>query len=388
MVKLVGPGGNVTLLKSPMIVYLLREGASRISTKGSFWIPAVLATCSFAVSPASIAAETGLAFVSEAAPFQAAGGEIYTFYAGRDYRPLWFNDQSELTPAAKLLISLLESSDIDAVSSDALNVPSLISAVDQALASKRSVERTRAELLLSRTFVAYVQALRGSSGGSMIYEHDRLRPKPVSAFYLLNDFARAASQQDYVAEMKWMHPLYAPIRRSFIAQGSLDLRTRKAVVANLARLRAIPGKQRHVLVDVASARLWMYEDDRVVDTMRVVVGKPSTPTPLMAGYIRYAIHNPYWNVPPEMVSKNIASNVLSRGTTYLKAAGYQILSDWSDNPSLLDPKSIDWIAASRGKLDLRVRQLPGAANSMGEVKFEFPNPQGIYLHDTPEQQYF
>src|SRR5690606_27329261 len=137
-----------------------------------------------------------------------------------------------------------------------------------------------------------------------------------------------------------------------------DARLRQALRASLSRLRGVPGGQRHVLVDVASARLWMYENDRVVDSMRVVVGKPSTQTPLMAGYIRYAIQNPYWNVPPEMVSRNIASNVLSRGTSYLKAGGYQVLSDWSETPSLLSPQSVDWTAAARGKLDLRVRQLP------------------------------
>jgi murein L,D-transpeptidase YcbB/YkuD len=140
-----------------------------------------------------------------------------------------------------------------------------------------------------------------------------------------------------------------------------------------------------VLIDIASARLWMYEGDRVVDSMRIVVGKPDTPTPMMAGYLRQAVLNPYWNVPEHLVRKTIAAGVLSQGTGYLRARGYEVLSDWSDDPRRLDPAGIDWRAVAGGRLEVRVRQNPGAANAMGTVKFEFPNREGIYLHDTPDK---
>jgi murein L,D-transpeptidase YcbB/YkuD len=156
-------------------------------------------------------------------------------------------------------------------------------------------------------------------------------------------------------------------------------------VNTLARIRGIPRSQRQIIVDVANAKLWMYEDGRPVDSMRVVVGKATDQTPFLAGYLRYAILNPYWNVPPGMVEKNIAPNVLRRGPAYLRDGGYQALSDWSDNPTVLDPGKVDWSAVARGKLDLHVRQLPRVGNAMGEVKYEFPNPYGIYLHDTPEK---
>src|SRR5687768_3920360 len=70
-----------------------------------------------------------------------------------------------------------------------------------------------------------------------------------------------------------------------------------AVLDNLTRIRALPpmAKGRAILVDAASARLWMYEDGRPVDSMKVVVGKPTLPTPMLAGYVRHAIVNPYWN---------------------------------------------------------------------------------------------
>jgi murein L,D-transpeptidase YcbB/YkuD len=129
----------------------------------------------------------------------------------------------------------------------------------------------------------------------------------------------------------------------------------------------------------------MYEGDRPVDSMRVVVGKADQQTPMMAGYIRYAIVNPYWNVPRDLTQKKIARGVLGQGVQYLKARNYQVMSDWTTTAEPIDPKTVDWRAVADGSVALRVRQLPSATNSMGKVKFEFPNALGIYLHDTPEK---
>ena len=85
-------------------------------------------------------------------------------------------------------------------------------------------------------------------------------------------------------------------------------------------MRAIPAstKGRQVLVDAAGARLWMYENGQPVDSMKVVVGKDEMPTPMMAGFIRTAIVNPYWQVPDDLVQNSIAASVLSKGIKYLK----------------------------------------------------------------------
>jgi murein L,D-transpeptidase YcbB/YkuD len=88
----------------------------------------------------------------------------------------------------------------------------------------------------------------------------------------------------------------------------------------MERARALPADpgKRYVLVDAASARLWMYEGGRVRDSMKVVVGKPSEQTPIMAGLIRFAMVNPYWNIPPDLVRARIAPGVLSQGPKFLK----------------------------------------------------------------------
>ncbi|HEV2746472.1 MAG TPA: L,D-transpeptidase family protein [Allosphingosinicella sp.] len=176
-----------------------------------------------------------------------------------------------------------------------------------------------------------------------------------------------------------------------LAALNADPRHRERLIRlNLERARALPADpgRRYIVVDAASARLWLYEDGRVRDTMRVIVGKPTEQTPMMAGLIRHAMVNPYWNIPPDLVRKRIALAVLDKGVSYLKAMRYEVLADWSADARVIDPKEVDWAAIAAGRLDLPVRQLPGKDNAMGKMKFMLPNQLGIYLHDTPDKALF
>ena len=163
------------------------------------------------------------------------------------------------------------------------------------------------------------------------------------------------------------------------------------IIVNMERARRLPApeeQRKFALVDAASARLTLWENGRVVDRMKVVVGKAETATPMMAAYIRFASVNPYWNVPPELVRSLIAPRVVAQGTSYLTEREYQVLSDFSENPQVLDPSTIDWRAVVDGRSEVRLRRLPSPANSMGMMKFMLPNYFGIYLHDTPERAHF
>lgn len=165
----------------------------------------------------------------------------------------------------------------------------------------------------------------------------------------------------------------------------------RLIEANLERARALPAppaQGRYLLVDAAAAQLWMYEDGRPVDSMRVIVGKPTEQTPMLAAYVRYAVVNPYWNVPVDLVQRRIAPNVLDQGLGYLRERGYEVLSSWRVDADPIDPASVDWRAVADGRTEVRVRQLPGEGNMMGDVKFMMSDELGIYLHDTPDRDLF
>ena len=151
---------------------------------------------------------------------------------------------------------------------------------------------------------------------------------------------------------------------------------------------AIPESGRFVLVDAASARLFMIENGDVIDSMRVIVGKPGAATPVLRSTLHYATLNPYWNVPPDMARSLIAPKVLKDGLSYLRDRGYQVVSSFSPMSRQIDPETVDWAAVAAGQAKVYVRQLPGPANSMGRVKFGFENDDGIFLHDTPRKELF
>ena len=121
--------------------------------------------------------------------------------------------------------------------------------------------------------------------------------------------------------------------------------------------------------------------------MKVVVGKTEYPTPMIASIMYYIVYNPYWNAPDHLARK-IAENYLSMGAGYLSSRGYQVMSDWTVNATVVPNSAVDWKAIAKGTVKARIRQKPSDDNSMGDLKFPFPNGQDIFLHDTPHKEYF
>lgn len=159
---------------------------------------------------------------------------------------------------------------------------------------------------------------------------------------------------------------------------------------NLARLRRLPPKlgDRFLLVDSATQILSMYENGELKFTMRVVVGQASDQTPSLVGQVDRVVLNPYWNVPPDLTQSRYAGRVLRGGKQYLDRAGFEALSDWTDEARVLAFNEVNWTDVEAGRKQLRLRQRPGAGNGMGDIKFMFPNQYGVYLHDTPSKALF
>jgi murein L,D-transpeptidase YcbB/YkuD len=195
-----------------------------------------------------------------------------------------------------------------------------------------------------------------------------------------------------VRRFKAAHGLPAVAQADAATLRALNLGARHyetLILANVERARALPdhGGGRFLLVDSAGARLWLFERGEARETMRAVVGKPGMATPAMAGLLRFATLNPYWNMPPDLARQR-ARRVLKEGPRFLARERLQILSDWSDRARVIPPVQVSWPAVAAGRQHLRLRQLPGGANVMGAVKFMMPNELGIYLHDTPDKSLF
>ena len=303
-------------------------------------------------------------------------------------RPTWIRD-GRVRPEARQLIDLVRSAAIDGLDPAAYRLRALEAAVRRAAAGRAS-DIAKADFLLSQTLISFARDQRSVGRNDMaIADAAAIAPLP-SARMLLSDASEAHSLAAWIARMPWMNPAYVALRQALVAGG--DARRQQVLRVNLNRARALPGALytgRYVIVDAAAARLTMVENGFVMDEMKVVVGRTDNQTPMVAGVIRYAILNPYWNVPPDLAATRLAPHVVSEGVGYLARNNYEVLSDWSDAARPISPKSVDWVAAAAGRLpDLRMRQLPGPDNSMGRMKFMFPNTLGIYLHDTDDKSLF
>jgi murein L,D-transpeptidase YcbB/YkuD len=222
-----------------------------------------------------------------------------------------------------------------------------------------------------------------------LYVDQELKPKPPTDRAIIEALAKVPSMESYIADMRWLHPMYVQFRRSLMA-GAYTEQQKKLIRLNMDRVRELPGDdRRYILVNAAAQRLYMYDERRPIDSMRVVVGKTKYPTPMMSALVRFAALNPYWYVPADLTAERIAPMVVRQGTKYLDRQGYQVVSSFDEtNPQIIDPTTVDWRAVADGKQQILIRQLPGPYNSMGRIKFMFPNVAGVYLHDNPERELF
>ena len=358
--------------------------------KGSKLKVAVLGLCAStllsAVPASAQLGATSYAGTSEASAVSAAAG-VSAFYNTWQTQPIWFRG-GVASPAVAQLVSILQRASFDGFAQG----PQLAQQVQAAAAraaSGNQADMTAAERALSTAWVQYVQALKTPTRG-MIYAYPVLGPQGARADQILLTAAAAPSLEQHLAAVSNVNSVYAQLRNAAFAeaQASGNMTPDPRLLANLERVRSLPAKGRFLLVDSGSSMLTLYQDGQPVDSMKIITGTDELPTPLIASIMYYITYNPYWHAPDHLVRKTIAPNVLRLGMGYLKSHGYHVIEEWSEHPTVVDPTSVDWKAAAAGKLHLKVQQDPGPLNSMGILKFPFPNPEDIYLHDTPDHSKF
>ena len=302
-------------------------------------------------------------------------------------KPLWIR-AGVADPAVAQLVAILKRAPFDGFAEGPELATQVQAAVARATAGD-AASSASADRVVSAAWVQYVQAIRRPTTG-MIYAFPILRPGGSSTDQILLTAAAASSLSQYLTNISNVNPIYAQLRDAgwAEAQANGNLTPDPRLLANLDRVRSLPASGRFLLVDSGSSMLTLYQDGQALDSMKVITGTHELPTPLIASVMFYITYNPYWHAPDHLVRKTIAPTVLRQGMGYLKSHGYHVIDEWSETANVIDPTTVDWKAAAAGTLHLRIRQDPGPLNSMGILKFPFPNPEDIYLHDTPSKALF
>lgn len=140
----------------------------------------------------------------------------------------------------------------------------------------------------------------------------------------------------------------------------------KNIMVNMERCRWIlpedSKKNEFIIVNIPAFYVYFFRDYKKVFESPVVVGKKMHETVIFSGKMSYIVFSPYWNLPTSIINKDVKPGM-------------------AKNPNYLADHRMEW---NNGN----VRQIPGRNNSLGLVKFIFPNSNSIYLHDTPAKSLF
>ena len=303
---------------------------------------------------------------------------VAKLYKGYGNAPLWMDEDGLLEPRADALVDALVQATADAIDLDQYPLGELVALLDTLENAKQPTvaQWARADLMLTTSYVALAEDLMtGQVDPRTVGQSWHIDPqeeKVDSAITL------ALRGKDMAAEFSKMRPQgfdYEMLRNSLADYRALaksdtsdTTKTRLLMIAaNLERYRWLPRTlgDKYILVNVPAFKLEGYEGGEKTIEMKVIVGEEyeGRSTPVFSDRMEYVVFRPYWNVTPTIAAKELFPKFAAEGMP----ADYETYTENGE---------------------LRLRQKPGEKNSLGLVKFLFPNDFNIYLHDTPYDKLF
>jgi len=190
-------------------------------------------------------------------------------------------------------------------------------------------------------------------------------------------------------------------RHGLLANGVVNKRTYKAlnipvevrikeIRLNLDRIKWLHQRhaKRHIVINIPSFTLFFEEDAKLLQTMKVVVGKIKKPTPIFSGTVETIVLNPSWNIPKSIIRKEMIPKLI-KNPNAMAQRGIVIYKSWSRKAVKINGSSVDWSKYRNSKsMPFHFAQVPGVRNALGKVKFLFPNKFSVYMHDTPSKHLF
>lgn len=141
--------------------------------------------------------------------------------------------------------------------------------------------------------------------------------------------------------------------------------------------------ERYIRVNIPEYTLYFRDNEQTLRKHRVIVGAYAMQTPEFHATMQRMITNPFWHVPYSISSTEILAGA-RKDSAYFAKRDYKIFK----GDSQVDPRSVDWTAVRQNNFPYRVRQDGGSGNSLGKIKFLFPNSHSVFVHDTPTKSLF
>jgi L,D-transpeptidase YcbB len=323
---------------------------------------------------------------------QADNAALKAFY-GQRAGPLWLANDA-LTPRAQHTILEIGQADAWGLQAAAFDLPRPA----QVMADVEAC--AEAELKLSVAVLKYARAARGGrlDPAAVSRKFDQ-RPPVYDPGSLLLAIAERADVASYLRQLHPRHEQFSRLRQALLAARAAPAEagnssTVRRLIANMERWRWLPDDlgDFYVWDSVPEQMTRVVDRQQVTFAEKIVVGKPSTPTPLFSANMQFIIFHPSWGVPAGMKVQELWPQLRNTGGGWFSSyplasavlAGHGLFVSRGGHP--INPDAVDW-----SKVDIRefdFVQPPGPKNVLGIVKFRFPNKHDVYMHDTPERHLF
>ncbi|MCO4844802.1 MAG: L,D-transpeptidase family protein [Sulfurovum sp.] len=159
---------------------------------------------------------------------------------------------------------------------------------------------------------------------------------------------------------------------------------------NLDRIKWLHERnaKRHIIINIPAFTLFFEEDNALRLQMKVITGKRKNPTPIFSNTVQTIVLNPHWNVPKSIIQKEMIPKIFKDPNAMVKE-DIEIHTGWGKDARKVSASSVNWGQYRYSKtVPYRFAQVPGTTNALGKVKFLFPNPFHVYMHDTPAKSLF
>jgi murein L,D-transpeptidase YcbB/YkuD len=320
------------------------------------------------------------------------GGRLWTaersFYQSRNDRPAWV-DGDRTTRQLGALIDALRHADDHGLDQAKYGAAGFQASIDAAQAHEGRVDPAQVPELDARLTFAYLRytadLLGWSANPAAIYDQWVVTPSSEELAARLATAIASQQVRETLEQLAPTHSQYKGLQAALARERQHPSGHLEQIRMNLERWRWMPRDLggRYVLVNVPAYQMQVVDGGKTALAMRVIVGAPDNPTPLFNDEMTNVVFSPSWNIPEKIIRNEMVPHQVS-DPSYLSRHEIEVVGTSGDD---VDLESVDW-TDDREVAGLRFRQAPGPQNSLGLVKFIFPNAFNVYLHDTPGRSAF
>lgn len=319
---------------------------------------------------------------------------VIRFYATNNYEYLWLNDKQKIDQASIALSLLIQPNRFGLLPSDYhLENLSLerLKELRSSSPEKQQKEKAQFEILMTDGLLSFINNLHFGKYNPLYQPSyvDSVRINGFCADEILSDAGRQDGFLNLVHEAQPKFKAYQAFQdyldQAYAANNTMTSPAEmKKILINMERLRWINTQSLdYILINIPSYTLEFHYNGNVSE-FKVVVGKPKTATPILESEINYFSTAPDWRVPQSIFLNEILPEILEN-RAYLRDNHYSIYDEAGDKV-IVNVATLKEI--SKKPKQYRVQQSSGNHNALGAIVFRFQNSHGVYIHDTPQKQFF